>query len=115
MALKIMDDCNNCGACEVKCPYNAIFPGGVKWRRVSNKYLRFCEDTCVKDDFYSDTHYYIVPDECTECKGISEYPRCLMICPIAGIVPDGKHWESEEHLYAKKEYLDTLHPWKYWR
>jgi len=110
MALKIIDGCINCGACEVECPYGAIFPPGVNWRRVQNKYLRFCEDRSVKDQFYSDTHYYIVPDECTECKGLTDYARCLMTCPLDVIVPDVEHWESEEHLYAKKGYLDKMYP-----
>ena len=114
MALKITDDCFNCGACEIECPYGAISPPGVNWRRIQNKYLSFCEDKSVKDKFYSDKHYYIVPDECTECKGIYYMPKCFMICPISGIIPDPEHWESEEHLFAKKDYLDTMHPWKNW-
>jgi ferredoxin len=114
MALKIINDCINCGVCEIECPYDAIFPPGVNWRRMQNKYLSFCEDKSIKDEFYSDNHFYIVPDECTECKGISDVPRCLIVCPISGIVSDEKHWESEEHLYAKKQYLDTLYPWRNW-
>ena len=113
MALKITEDCINCAACEVECPYEAIFPGCVNWKVVGNKYLHFCKDVSIKDDFYSDSHYYIVPDECTECKGISDFPKCLMVCPVAGIISDPEHWESEEHLFSKKEYLDTLYPWKY--
>jgi ferredoxin len=114
MALKITNDCMNCSACEVECFYGAIFPPGVNWRRMQNKYLSLCEDKSVKDDFYSGTHYYIVPDECTECKGISPIPRCIMMCPVSAIVADKQHWESEEHLYAKKEYLDAMHPWRSW-
>ncbi len=112
MALKITDGCFNCGACEVECPYEAIYPPGISCRRMQNKYLRFCENKDLKDKFYSDDHYYIVPDMCNECKGISEVPKCLLVCPIEGIMPDPEYWESEEHLYAKKEYLDTLYPWK---
>lgn len=114
MALKITDDCFNCAACEVECPYDAIFPPGVNWRRVENKYLSLCEDNSIKDDFYSDDHYYIVPDECNECKGVSYAPRCIMVCPVEGIITDPEHVESEEHSFAKKEYLDTLQPWKSW-
>ncbi len=114
MALKISEDCINCAACEMECPYDAIYPGGVNWRKIENKYLHFCTDETLKDEFYSDTHYYIVPDECTECIGISDIPRCMKMCPISGIIPDEKHWESEEHLFSKKIYLDTMHPWKHW-
>ena len=31
MALKITDECINCGACEPECPNNAIYEGGVEW------------------------------------------------------------------------------------
>ncbi|HMP93591.1 MAG TPA: 4Fe-4S binding protein, partial [Phnomibacter sp.] len=31
MAIKITDECINCGACEPKCPNNAIYEGGVEW------------------------------------------------------------------------------------
>jgi ferredoxin len=112
MALKIIDDCFNCGICEIECPYEAIYPGGYNWRRMENKYLGFCKDSSLKDKFYSNYHYYIVPDLCNECKGISDVPKCLMVCPISGIIPDPDHWESEEHLYSKKVYLDTLNPWR---
>ncbi len=72
----------------------------------------FCEDPSIKDKFYSNYHYYIVSDVCSECKGISDVPKCLMVCPVAGIILDTEHCESEEHLYTKKEYLDTLNPWR---
>lgn len=114
MALKISNDCMNCGICEIECPYNAIYPAGLNWRRVKNKYLALCEDKSFTDDFYSAMHYYIVPDMCTECKGISETPKCIMVCPLSGIEKDIERWESEEHLYSKKQYLDILHPWRYW-
>ena len=31
MAIKITDECINCGACEPECPNNAIYEGGVEW------------------------------------------------------------------------------------
>ena len=31
MAIKITDECINCGACEPECPNNAIYEGGVQW------------------------------------------------------------------------------------
>jgi hypothetical protein len=37
-----------------------------------------------------------------------------MMCPVSAIVTDKQHLESEEHLYAKKEYLDAMHPWRNW-
>ena len=112
MSFKITQACINCAACEAECPFEAISPGGVNWRISQNKYLHFCHDNEFKDEFYSDVHYYIIPDECNECKGIAEFPKCLLVCPVKGIVLD--NFEPEEHLYSKKAYLEKLHPWRSW-
>jgi len=32
MAIKITDECINCGACEPECPNNAIYEGAIDWR-----------------------------------------------------------------------------------
>ena len=32
MAIKITDECINCGACEPECPNNAIYDAGMGWR-----------------------------------------------------------------------------------
>jgi len=32
MAIKITDECINCGACEPECPNNAIYDAGVTWK-----------------------------------------------------------------------------------
>ena len=32
MAIKITDECINCGACEPECPNNAIYEGGAEWK-----------------------------------------------------------------------------------
>ena len=32
MAIKITDECINCGACEPECPNNAIYEGALEWR-----------------------------------------------------------------------------------
>ena len=31
MAIKITDECINCGACEPECPNTAIYEGGIEW------------------------------------------------------------------------------------
>ena len=43
MAIKITDECINCGACEPECPNNAIYEGGAEWR--------FADGTKVKGEF----------------------------------------------------------------
>ncbi len=42
MAIKITDECINCGACEPECPNNAIYEGGVEWA--------FADGTTVKGE-----------------------------------------------------------------
>ena len=32
MAIKITDECINCGACEPECPNTAIYESGVGWK-----------------------------------------------------------------------------------
>ena len=32
MAIRITDECINCGACEPECPNNAIYEGGAEWK-----------------------------------------------------------------------------------
>ena len=38
MAIKINDECINCGACEPECPNNAIYEGGTSWEFVGQTY-----------------------------------------------------------------------------
>ena len=113
MAIKITDECINCGACEPECPNNAIYEGGAEWR--------FSDGTTVKGTFtgksgfsagaddaqaaVSGDFYYIVTDKCTECEGFHEEPQCASVCPVDCCVPDPDHTESKEELMAKKESL----------
>jgi ferredoxin len=106
--MKISNSCNNCGICEILCPYQAIYPRGINWRKVQNKYLIFCDEPVNADDFRSLEHYYIVPDKCTECVGKYPEPICAAACSISCLDKDKSRPESEEHLFAKKEYLETM-------
>mgnify|MGYP003429000415 FL=1 len=108
MPMKITKDCTNCSICEIICPYNAIFPAGVNWRKIHNRYFTFCDESLIYDDFWSQNHYYVVPDKCTECVGKYPEPICKTGCTKRAIENDHEHWESEEHLFAKKEYLETM-------
>jgi ferredoxin len=60
MALKITEECINCGACEPECPNTAITQG---------------------DDTYS-----IDAAKCTECVGVHDSPACQGVCPSDAIV-----------------------------
>ena len=110
MAIKITDECINCGACEPECPNNAIYEGGVEWA--------IADGTSVKGDFVQldGTHtdakarhqpravdtYYITPDKCTECQGFHEEPQCAAVCPVDCCVPDEMYRETVDELLSKK-------------
>ncbi|MGE5521588.1 MAG: 4Fe-4S dicluster domain-containing protein [Candidatus Dadabacteria bacterium] len=113
MAIKITEECINCGACEPECPNNAIYEGGVGWAIADGTSVA---DTYVLADgsvvganqrfeaLSSDT-YYVVFDKCTECQGFHEEPQCASVCPVDCCVPDTDHAETTEQLLAKKEAL----------
>ncbi len=60
MALKIIESCVNCWACEPLCPSGAIFEARP--------------------------HFIIDPKRCTECEGDHAQPQCAEICPIEGAI-----------------------------
>lgn len=80
MAMKIVEECINCGACEPECPNEAITAG---------------------DDIY-----IIDPAKCTECVGAFDEPRCVEVCPVDDcIIVDPEHTESKEDLQTKYEQM----------
>ncbi len=110
MAIKITEECINCGACEPECPNNAIYEGGSEWR--------FADGTSIKGTFTGKTGttaeadapqepktmdvYYIVSDKCTECVGFHDEPQCAAVCPVDCCVDDENWRESKEALLAQK-------------
>ena len=113
MAIKITDECINCGACEPECPNNAIYEGGVEWAvsdgtSVKGTYI-LVDGTEVSAEQRNapiavDT-YYITPSKCTECQGFHEEPQCAAVCPVDCCVDDPDVRESEDELLAKKAWL----------
>lgn len=113
MAIKITEECINCGACEPECPNNAIYEGGVEWA--------ISDGTTVKGSYQlmdgasvdasqrfapiSVDTYYIVPNKCTECQGFHEEPQCAAVCPVDCCVPDEMYRETVDELLSKKERL----------
>ncbi len=79
MALKITEECINCGACEPECPNEAISEG--------------------------DEIYVIDPNKCTECVGAFDEPQCASVCPVDCCVPDENHQESKDELLEKYKKL----------
>lgn len=111
MAIKITDECINCGACEPECPNNAIYEGGVEWAITDGTTVKgeftLMDGTVVDSDQrmepVSTDIYYIVSDKCTECQGFHEEPQCAAVCPVDCCIPDEDHVESVEVLLAKKD------------
>ena len=113
MAIKITEECINCGACEPECPNNAIYEGGVEWRisdgtSVKGTYTLMDGSVVDADNPNApvavDT-YYITPNKCTECQGFHEEPQCAAVCQVDCCVPDEMYRETVEELLLKKERL----------
>lgn len=81
MAVKIIDTCISCGACEPECPNEAITPG--------------------------DTIYVIDPDKCTECYGFYGESQCISVCPVECIIQDEDNPDDIDSLVAK---FNKIHP-----
>ncbi len=76
MAMVIVEDCISCGACEPECPNTAISAG--------------------------DSLYIVNFEQCTECVGAFDNPKCVEVCPVEGaVVNDPAHVESHDDLQAK--------------
>ena len=112
MAIKITDECINCGACEPECPNTAIYEGGVNWSFSGGTLLKEIElgdgaivDASTPQPPLSNEFYYIVNDKCTECMGFHEEPQCAAVCPVDCCVPDEMYRETVEELLGKKERL----------
>ena len=113
MAIKITDECINCGACEPECPNNAIYEASEEWRFSDGTELTGNVvlpngnkiDADAAQEPSNDEVYFIVTDKCTECKGFHDEPQCAAVCPVDCCVPDDENEESEAQLLSKKTFL----------
>lgn len=113
MAIKITDECINCGACEPECPNNAIYEASTEWKFSDGTNVKgiiisksgISVDVNSKQKPLSDEFYYIVTDKCTECVGFHDEPQCAAVCPVDCCIPDENHIESKEELLKKKKLL----------
>ena len=113
MAIKITNECINCGACESECPNNAIYEGSSEWRFSDGTNLKGLITS--KSGFTTQAHtiqppkqddiYFIVTDKCTECVGFYKEPQCASVCPVDCCVPDESNVESRDELLEKKNFL----------
>ena len=110
MAIRITDECINCGACEPECPNNAIYEGGIEWAMsdgttLTGEYTLKHGDVVsatAKNKPVSNDVYFIVTDKCTECKCFHEEPQCAAVCPVDCCILDDDNVETEEELLARK-------------
>lgn len=113
MAIKITDECINCGACEPECPNNAIYEASDDWKYADGTTL---EGTVVLpngtkvnatdlQEPLDDEVFFIVADKCTECVGFHDEPQCAAVCPVDCCVPDEDKEETEDQLIAKQQFL----------
>ena len=115
MAIRITDECINCGACEPECPNNAIYEGGMDWKMADGTTLN--GNITTKDGIKLNANenqkavdfdvYYIVTDKCTECIGFHEEPQCAAVCPVDCCIPDEDNVEKEGELLQKKNFLHS--------
>lgn len=113
MAIKITDECINCGACEPECPNNAIYEASENWKyadgtTLTGSVILPSGEIINADDVQEpkdDEVFFIITDKCTECKGFHEEPQCAAVCPVDCCVPDEDNEETEEQLLAKQAFL----------
>jgi ferredoxin len=113
MAIKITDECINCGACEPECPNNAIYEGGVEWAIADGTSVKGMYKLMDGSEIDADSRnnpvaadtYYIVTNKCTECQGFHEEPQCAAVCPVDCCVSDEDYKETVEELLDKKNKL----------
>ena len=112
MAIKITDECINCGACEPECPNTAIYDPGVNWKFSEGTALTSVEerngikiDPNKVNNPKEEEFFYIVTDKCTECNGFHDEPQCAAVCPVDCCIIDEDNIESEDELLAKKKWL----------
>jgi len=113
MAIKITDECINCGACEPECPNTAIYEASYEWKYSDGTSLSGdiiltngnSANADLEQEPVSDEYYIIASNKCTECVGFHEEPQCAAVCPVDCCVPDEENKESEETLLGKQKFM----------
>lgn len=88
MALMITEACINCGHCIEECPNQAIYEPGMEWTMgegtsLSGK-ITLNERDVLATEFLpplSEEYHFIVPEKCSECRGVHKEPQCRVVCP----------------------------------
>jgi len=79
MAIKITEECINCGACEPECPNTAIYEGGGHGNYQAKLMVMVMLHPRVQMVSSLNDFFYIVPDKCTECVGFHDEPQCAAV------------------------------------
>src|SRR4029077_11717841 len=111
MAIKITEECINCGACEHECPNNPIYEGGVEWAIADGSSVKgaftLMDGTVIDNNQRNPPVavdvYYIVSNKCIECKGLNEGPQCASVYPVYVCNTDEMYRETVDELLAKKD------------
>lgn len=97
MALKITEECTNCGVCEPECPNDAIYEAAVRWVYPGEQ---GDHDPTEASPIANDV-YYIVPSKCTECVGHYDTSQCVDVCPVDCIIKHPDLPETQDQLKGK--------------
>ncbi len=89
MSVRITSECISCDACLSECPVEAILS----------------EDANPVNDEY----YYVKPENCVECVGHADMPRCAEVCPTEGAIV----WDMPYTLAYNEYYLEGHEANKY--
>lgn len=113
MAIKITNECINCGACEPECPNKAIYEGSENWSfadgtNIKNNHINYHGKIINKNELQPAKNseiYFIVHDKCTECVDFYEEPQCASVCPVNCCIYDDNYIETKDQLLKKKNFL----------
>src|SRR6266498_1861090 len=113
MAIKITEECINCGACEPECPNNAIYEGGVEWSisdgtTVKGEYTLMDGAVVNAEERFAPISvdiYYIVPNKCTECQGFNKDRNVSALFPFIGCDQKESYKEKKKNRMEKKKNL----------
>jgi len=82
MAVMITEACIACNACEPECPVGAIL-----------------NETNERNPY--DEKYYVKSENCVECVGHADEPRCAQACPTEGAIVWDMPYTIEFNEYYK--------------
>ena len=96
MAIKITDECINCGACEPECPNNAIYEASEEWRFSDGTELPLhqAKQALIRGESFT-TH-------CTNFFN-TDNPDCMIVCEDNRYILVEELLQNNEGQYTMKE------------